>query len=367
MIRRKYRQSDIVREMERYITENELAHGVRLPTGRELARRYDVSLKTVERAMARLAANGLITRIRGNGSFVLSSMRKLRKRRVAFFIWRFQSQDYDLAYAAHFYFQEQLKKILSVRGCNVDLILESDRKNLHLLETCLAKYDVILATAGVLDTAEAILRNSKVPVILILDDVIHYGPWHQIIYDYRPGFNAGLRHLLSCSARKFFVVAKHGVPTSARRVTAIQEEAALLGIPQNDIFVYYSTSDSPENILQYGQNAATYYLENHFQDYAIISTSDFLSCGMLDVFWKNGLVSGKDFLLLSYDNLESRIRKEEYQFGVTSITHPQDAELHAIASLLESLEKIPSCNEFYQTYFVPARELVIRKSTTSSY
>ena len=26
-----------------------------------------------------------------------------------------------------------------------------------------------------------------------------------------------------------------------------------------------------------------------------------------------------------------------------------------------------SWNEFYQTYFVPARELVIRKSTTSSY
>ena len=366
MISRRYTQSDIVREMERHITENALAPGVRLPTGQELARRYDVSLKTVERAMSRLAAGGLITRVKGKGSFVLSSMPKLRKRRVAFFTWRIRSPHYDLDYAAYFYFQEQLKEILSLHGYNLDLILESgnDRKNLHLLETCLEKYDVILATAGVVDTADQILRNAKVPVILILDDVIHYGPWHQIVYDYHPGFNAGLRHLLNRSAGKFFVVARGGESTSNQRAAAVRHEAAVLGIPQENIYVYYATARYPGNVPLYGQNAAEYYLANNFSGHAVISTSDFYSCGMLEVFEKHGLVPGKDFLLLSYDNLESRIRKEEYQFGLTSITHPQDEELHAVATMLESLEKLPPGNEFYQTYFVPARELVIRKSTT---
>ena len=73
MIFRKYSQADIVREMERHITENGLAPGVRLPTGPAIARRYNVSLKTVERAMSRLVANGLISRSRGKGSFVHSS------------------------------------------------------------------------------------------------------------------------------------------------------------------------------------------------------------------------------------------------------------------------------------------------------
>ena len=366
MIFRKYSQADIVREMERHITENGLAPGVRLPTGPAIARRYNVSLKTVERAMSRLVANGLISRSRGKGSFVLSSMPKLKKPRIGLFAWRFKTENYELDHAAFFYFQEQLKEILSAHGYNVDLILENsqDKKHLHLLETCLEKYDIVLATAGVLDTADRILRNAKVTLILILDDVVHYGPWHQIVYDYRPGFHAGLRHLLSRGVKKFFVAAcQEKSSTGPARVSAILEEAVALGIPEEDIFVYYGNRKFPPSAILCGQNCAEYYLGNAFHEYAIISTSDFLSYGMLEVFEKHGLRPGKDFKLLSYDNLESRIRKPEYQFGLTSITHPQDAELHAIVAMLESLEKIPTGREFYKTYFVPAQELVIRKST----
>lgn len=60
----------IKEQLRRRIIRGRLRPGTRLPTGRELEREYGVSSITVQQALRDLAADGLIVRRRGKGTFV---------------------------------------------------------------------------------------------------------------------------------------------------------------------------------------------------------------------------------------------------------------------------------------------------------
>ncbi len=363
----KYTGSEIAREIEKNIIDNELATGIRLPTGPRLAAKYSVSLKTVERAMTRLQKRGLISRVRGKGTFVLSSRTELKKIRVGYFSFQRASCIMDSGithYAAYTYLHEQLTRKMSEQGYKLEQIEENpnDKENLRLLHTRLEKYDIVITPAGVLETADEYLRKCKCQIILILDDVVHYGPWHQVIYDYRPGFRKAIHLLRSKGFSKILVAGFENEGTSAHRIRIFKEEAVRLGVPEENLRVY-EAPQSPLSRFPSGQNCAEYYLKNKMFDHAIFSTSDFLTIGMYDIFKKSGVIPGRDFKLISYDNFEGRIGGPDFQYGITGITHPQDEKIKAILAMLESLEKIPSGGAFYNTCFVPAHELIIRTST----
>ncbi len=64
------KKDQVYGQLKRSILENLLAPGSRLPTERELAKNLGVGHVTVRSALARLEAEGLITRIRSKGTFV---------------------------------------------------------------------------------------------------------------------------------------------------------------------------------------------------------------------------------------------------------------------------------------------------------
>ncbi len=363
----KYSGVRIAREIERNIVDNELATGIRLPTGPQFAARYSVSLKTVERAMARLQKKGLISRVRGKGTFVLSSRMELKKIRVGYFSFQHDARLMDSGlthYAAYTYLEEQLTRKMNEQGYKLERIEEDprDKEKLRLLHTRLEKFDIVITPAGVLETADEYLRKCRCRIILILDDVVHYGPWHQVVYDYRPGFRKAIHLLRSKGISRFLILGFQNLETSGHRIRFFREEALRMGIPEENLRVY-EAKQSPLSYFLSGQDCAEYYVKNKMFDHAIFSTSDFLTIGMYDIFRKYGLIPGRDFKLISYDNFEGRIGSPDFQYGITGITHPQDEEVKAILAMLDSLEKIPSEGIFYKTYFVPAHELVVRNST----
>ncbi len=364
----RYTGNDIVRDIEKQILNNHLARGVRLNTSRELAARYSVSLKTVERAMARLRHRGLISRVRGRGSFVLSSQPPLNKLRVCLFCFsrpNFLNDSPAATFAAFDYLQQQIQRQLLEAGYNLDYLTEApnlDKPHSRLLRTCLDKYDIVITPAGVLEYAEEYLRECKSQVILIMDDVVRHGPWHQIVYDYRQGFSSALALFRKLGCSRILSVGFADEETSAHRMGVFREEAARMGFPEKNIVDYFGECNPVSRFLT-GQVFAEYYLDRKLFDHAVFSTSDFLTLGMYTVFEKRGVLPGRDLQLISYDNFEGRLNRPDFRFGITGITHPQDEMARALSALLESLEKIPSGNDFYKTYFVPAKELVIRDST----
>lgn len=65
--------SDALRQA---IRAGELAPGARLPSGRELADRFDVHVMTVQKAVGVLRAEGLVRSLRGSGVYVTSEQER---------------------------------------------------------------------------------------------------------------------------------------------------------------------------------------------------------------------------------------------------------------------------------------------------
>ncbi len=362
--RKNFTVREIASLLEREIVEKSLAPGVRLPTNLQLSTRFNVSVKTADRALCHLVDKGIVDRARGRGTFVKSNRPAAQKIRLAYFYWKQGFELAELNQAAYGSFDELLKSTLTEHGFAFDVFEDNPfaKKTSRIFEIPLPKYDVLIAPAGILEVADKLLRNSGIQKILYHDGCVHSGPWHQVVYDYRPGFHAALEYFLKHGRSKFFIACNEA-ETSQHRMEAILAAAGDLGIFQKNIHIHRGQCPIFNSQIITGSDCANHFLKNGLQDHAIIATGDFIAFGMLDVFAKAGLKPGKDFKLISYDNMESRLDPEKLKLGLSGITHPLEAHAKAIVTLLEGITRTPPTNDFYQTFFVPARELVLRETT----
>ena len=361
----KFSEETIADILEKNIVENGIAPGVRLTTAPELARQYQVCVKTADRAILRLVKRGLVARQRGSGTFVKSNLPRIKKTKIALFLWRRRHEMPELDYAAFGRFDEILLFELEKHGYRYDIFyMDSDMKEKSaIFNVTLAKYDVVIAVAGIQDAADPVLRQAGHKVILFCDDQVRQGPWHQVVYDYIPGFCKAIRFFKDKGYRKFFV-AGHNDATSHARIEAIRQAGRMNDLPDSHFHVYCGKCNlgiQPQILA--GCDCADYYLKNDFSRYPVISTNDFISMGMLEAFSQKGLRPGADFKLISYDNLEMRIGSEKFPVGLSSITHPQEAHARAVVAMLENITRIRQTGDFYQTYFVPAQEICLRTTT----
>jgi len=365
---RRYTGVDIVRELEGYITGNRLARGLKLPSGSELAKKYGVSLKTANRAMALLVKKGLIARKRGSGTFVKSNKTLKEQYRLGIFLWRQAAEDTlsEFNYAAYGYFTDTLTRQLTEHDIAYDVFYEKgqDRNNLKLLQLSLCNYDAIIVAAGMLNPAADYLAKCPIPVILIQDDIVHPGPWHQVVFDYQPGFAAALKYLLRQGHHQFFIVSNDD-PTheeKLHRVEAIMTAAKHLNIPSQNLIIHRGNDPIINSVILCGRNSAEYYCRNKLLKYPVISVSDFITYGFISYMAEQNLKMGVDFKLISYDNLERDLQNPSNKLGISAITHPKEEAAKAAVELLDSLLATNASKDFYRTYFVPAKELVIRDS-----
>ena len=358
---KRYSERDVAATIERGIVENEMVPGVRLPSASQVAKQFSVSLKTADRALCRLETKGLIRRVRGSGSFVKTNRTLAQRCRVAFVHWLSPDGIPELNYAAFTVFVEQVRRLLGEHGFSYEVFAADLPPHALDIQASLLKYDVIIVPAGMLEIAENFLRNTKQQIILYSDDIVHPGPWNQVVYDYRPAFHTALRYCREKGYRKFFFACGHFVVTHQRRVDACMEEGRKLGFPETAFHVFCSEPGIISSSMLAGTKCARYYMEHKLQDHIIISPSDFITYGMMDVFSSAGMVSGRDYHLISYDNLEGRLENDSLKLNLNSITHPIASHAEAVIALLENLIRNPSRN-YYQTYFTPTTEFIIRNT-----
>ena len=355
---RKYSERDVAASIEEEIVGNEMVPGIRLPSASQIAKQYAVSLKTADRALCRLAAKGLISRVRGSGSFVRANRLAAERLRVAFVHWLCPDGIPELNYAAFTVFIEQVCRLLEDHGFSYELFVENRPPHALKVQSSLLKHDVIIAPAGMLEVAEDFLLHVKQQVILYADDAVNYGPWTQVVYDYRPAFLTALKYCWEKGYRKFFLAGDDCV-THHRRLGALLEAGRKLGLSDSAFHVHYPENGIISSAMLAGAKCARYYLERKLTDHVIISPSDFITYGMIDVFSSAGLSCGKDFQLISYDNLEGRLENDRFKLNLNAITHPMAAHAEAIIAMLENLTRNQSRN-YFQTYFTPATEFIIR-------
>ncbi len=354
MIGKKYTVREIAADLNDYIVKSELRPGTLLQPPVKLAERYNVSAQTVNRALDRLVKRGLVYRERGRGSFV-AKRPEAAGLRVGLYLWQNAAQ---LGMDA---FTNILLKELDACGFQVQMQLQLPEGKGH--PEC---SDALIMPVGMCtEETLLLLKQLKIPVILIFGDRFYDYPYNQISFDYRPGFRRALEYLAGRNQRKLLIATWSGNSTIELRRQAIVECADEMGFEYEFLPEHMPTQfpyASTQWRLSYGREIARYY-HQHKRREVIISPSDFLSFGIVDYMAENKLKPGRDYKLLSYDNLEKRGIMPFAEPMITAITHPQEEMAAETVKLLLNLLKDPQSQSYsYKVVRVAPTELVLRKT-----
>ena len=348
------------------INSKALPPGTRMPTSAALAERFQVSVRTADRAMSCLVKHGWIERIPGNGSFVKNNRPAALRPKVALISRNVDIyNNNELNKAAFGYVKEQLKRELEHLGYNLDIfnVTTSDliAEKIPVIEAY--KYDLIVTE--IYQICENISSDyHHTPLIVVGGDMLKEGNFHQVYHDSMPGFKLALDAGLQAKFRKFAIIGcqqpTKDDTTQKNRINAAVSAAKQLGIKEENLLVYCEKNPLICSPIIAGVHAAEYILQNNMTDHLLLVTSDYITYGMMDVFNRAGLQPGVDYHLISYDNTEER--NTALQLGITAISHPLDNMVRATLQMIEDNIRAPSKGVFYRAYRVPADKIVYRKS-----
>ena len=361
LVNTKYSTREIIKDLTHYIKVNELPEGTALAPTTKMALRYNVSQSTINRAVSKLVASGLICRIPGSGTYVAQSPSLEKKAKIAILGWQ-RNQDNPLDKAAYNTFEDTVVQQLEKANCDVTFIWRAPYMSNTFDSNQLAKYDLLIIPEGMLnDDVAFFLSRLKIKVIVILGDKLSPYPFHQVFHDYRLGFMKALE-LIKNKGFDHICIASTSGDTSAFRTKILKECAKKENITYREIPHEELMHNETAIVVLRGREKAKYFVENNWKG-VIFSTSDFLTFGMLDYFREKNIEVGKDVFIVSYDNIEGRgvlVGKEPV---LTSITHPLLELANKTVSLTIKLLKSQDNDNFSNHIIrVQSNELVIRKS-----
>ncbi len=367
ILRKTYSRNEIVLDLEQYLREQELPVDTLIAPASRLAQRYNVSVATVNRALDRLVERKILYRIQGSGTFTAQPGRDGKRLKIGL-ILKDSGVDRSDPYGkvAFGNFNSSLQYRLQTEGHDSSFFYHHtvpvSPESLNTMQ--LYNYDAIITMAGNATPDNArILRKFNIPIVLIGAAAELDCEFHQIIYDYRPGFKKLLSHLTEQGHKSFLIASLDGA-TSFERRDALLAAADQLGISR-DRFVHKSARNY---YMEYWHNLSSareigeYFLANRRKFTAIISTSDYATYGILGLLHEHKLEPGKDYAIGSYDNFEGQgMMIYGSRPMLTSISHPLEKMAQEAVKLAVNETLQPSG----VTYLVkvPADELTIRTST----
>jgi|GEM_PF-2431267 DNA-binding LacI/PurR family transcriptional regulator len=363
ILRRKYTRSEIVSDLEAYFQEQKLPADTLISPASRLAERYNVSMATINRALDLLVERKVLYRIQGSGTFTVRSALAQKRLRFGIILQHSGMDKSDLYGKVAFgNLNTMLQQYCQKNEHDCAFYFYRTPISLEHMEMCRPEeFDALIVTAGHLNQENsAFLRKLNVPVIACLGDSTLRTGFHEVVFDFKPGFRKLLEHLLEMGHRSFLIAGNE-----PGRTEAIFQAADDFGIPRN--FFSHKTSGKKYwaeywHTVSTGYEIAEYYLEKRSGISAIISTSDYISKGIISRLGESGLKPGRDYAIASYDNFERQgIMIQEGTPILTSITHPLEKMAEMTVALAVSETLAPSGTR--HIIEVPADELTIRIST----
>lgn len=366
ILRRKYTRNEIVSDLETYLREQELPADTLIASASRLAQRYNVSVATINRALDSLVERKVLYRVQGSGTFTARSGCVARRLKVCV-ILKDSGQDNSDPYAkvAFGNFNSMMQYQLQAAGHDSEFFYYNLMVNPELLDSLqLFHYDAVISMAGnATPENTGIFRKFNLPVVLIGAGKMIDTDFHQIYYDYVPGFKKLLTHLRDQGHESFLIASLDG-SGSYERCEALFAAADQLGIPR-DCFVHKTGRNY---YMEYWHNLTSareigeYFAANRKKFTAVISTSDYVTYGIMSYLREQGLEPGRDYAIGSYDNFEGQgVMVYGTKPVLTSISHPLEKMAREAARLAVS-EGLQNSGVTH-IIRVPADELTIRSST----
>ncbi len=360
---RKYSEKEIASDLENYLREQRLPANALIAPASRLSQRYNVSAATVNRAIDRLVERKILYRIQGCGTFTARNIDEQKRLRIAIILHDTRNDSSNLYWQVAFgNLNIMLQQNVQMSGHSCSFYFHRiPFLNSEFVKLPIYEFDAVICQSGhTTKENREFLRRFNIPVIQILGDRINRSiDYHQVVFNFIPGYRKLLTHLREMGHERFLIA---GIEPG--RTEAILQAAEELNIPL-DCFEqksckgyhleYWHTVESAHGI-------AEYFLANRDHFSVILSTSDYISRGIIDYLAGHNLVPGEDYAIASYDNFEKHgVMIYGDKPVLTSISHPQEkmAEAAVKLAVTEALE--PSGVK--HIIEVPAQELTIRASS----
>ena len=347
------------------ITRNRLPANTPVSSVRALAAKHKVSTLTANRALNVLVEDNIIYRVQGSGTFVAEHQkwRSEGTTRIGLSFYpspaRYLSDSYYTAFGRY---HSRIIDMLKQEGHDISIISRAENEQLDIFKNTINHTNALIINKDwITDRNLEVLLEYPNPVILIDSPYIKDLPFHQVVPDYFLGFKKVIEYLKELNCRSLACAGASDTETHSFRRNYFAQ--MLKRFSQNitltdDLAIPLKEHDMGRLT---GRELGKMYLARKLRPDVIFSVSDFISFGILDVLLEKNLIPGRDFKLISFDNIEAR---EECPFGkpmLTALNNPRQQETEETIKLLK--ETMASNDKTIRIIKVPAEELVIRKTT----
>ncbi len=286
------------------IMAGEYAPGTPLASNKELAGEFGVSVLTADRAVRQLVEEGLVYREQGRGTFV--SERRPQSGNKTYRIGIGDINKFPMTparEAALDTIPRNISAALKERGCDPILLEYEEIKDPKLFAETVKRVDALILSRAYIDekTLSNLATVPHLPVVVNRTEEVLELPYHQIVVDYRRGLREAARKTAELNPPEIIGVYEehhHGL----LRLNVFKEELKRSGYPMERFH------DMPVEEWGLRSGIPSYRLgmklSKTLPGKFLFSTSDVVSFSMMEAFFDAGLKPGKDFQMLSVDNME---------------------------------------------------------------
>lgn len=331
-------------DLRRQVAGGRWAVGAMLPSRRDLARQYGVSLVTLDRAIGPLLADGLLRADDRRGTFVvrvsedtfpLEAPRDIGVVGIVASGARAEGQEHLIL--------RELEHILSLSGFSTSVLNRTggssrllglfEAAQMVLAESPSALVIVCLDMDKAFITTElGRLSLENVPTVCILAGELPL-PIPHVFYDNRSGGYQAAQHLSERGWGELTVIAPFQASWVSERIAGIRDAAAQGHASPQEVRVLAGDGRQWQNLEDprpLGYEAARMAIAAGWRPSGgVIGVNDGVAFGVRDAAAEIGLEAGEDFALLGFDDeLDAR------QFGLTSLRPPMQDMAREAARLL---------------------------------
>ena len=349
----KIKKELIAADLRQKIRSRKLPPGTQLPSAQELAAQYKVCMMTANQALDMLAAEALIVRQRGRGNFVQKNVLHGRKMLLGIADMVERSDNYARNILLDV-FPEAAIECFKAENCDCRIIPYRDFHE-HNMEAFRDLDGLLLSHSYLDDTTRDFIQSLKMPIVVYRAEYEMDYPWPQVIPDHSVAMN-----------RLFTLAEQDRIPG-----ILIFSQDHVNGLARCRAFEHYAkkhhfTDGQIRSIvfspLEFYQKVMEQLPETPGK--LLITCSGLITCELIQICSGNGLVCGKDYSLVSYDNLSKNFPMPPSIPGVTSIDYSRTSAGKTAAKLLIQNVRNPNAISYQTIKFLT--KLIIRESAFSN-
>ena len=356
VVSKRIRVKDIADHIRDEISRKRLKAGTAVMSSRDFASKFKVSMLTANRALNKLVDEGVLYRVQGSGTFVKGNQNTSSL--VIGIADMSAEQNTPGQYASNGIFLDSCLMQLSKYDCKVKYLSYKDFCEFEKTPALLNSIDGLVISASYFDErTKKIFEKYKGVLTLYRNESILDLSCNQVIPDLDTGFAEIFTNVSPDNYQGIIIIgAEHS--NAYARCEHFLKQALKAGFKKEKVIEKHVNIDSGDNVRLKAYKSVME-IVNQFCNKLVFCASDLIALGLIDAAKEKGIDPGKDFDLVSYDNLEAYGMHPYVEPFLTTIDYPKkEIARKAVELTVTAVKKNDRCQHIIK---VPTH-LIIRET-----